>query len=488
MVKKIDKFILQAFFGPFIISLPVVVFIFLVQTIMKYIDELVGKDIGFDNFAKILIYFGLSFIPMCLPLGIMMGSLISFGSLGEHNELTAIKSAGISLLRILRPVFFLVVLLTIFSFWFNNYVVPWANLKAFSLLYDIRHKKPSLDIKEGAFYNGLPGYSIKVAKKFKDGKSLKGILIYDHTHGRANCDLISADSGTMYSFHNNKWLAIELYNGNRYSEQIDPQSTTLFPRKYIKTSFKKAKICFSLASFEMQRTNEQLFKSHRMMRNIIELKHDIDSISHETDSTLKNMQHYLKTNFLYSTYTDDHQLSKNIATSLNPDSISLDSLYKKIDEADKTRTFSIALDKARTAKENIEREYKKIEMNRKEERIFQTALYLKFTQPLACIIFFLIGAPLGAIIKKGGLGVPMIISVFFFILYYVLTMMGEKWTREFVTPAYFGMTYANVILILIGLFFLKQAKNDSRILDKDLYYIFIQRVKNYLYKKHPKST
>src|SRR5436190_12033868 len=212
-MKRLDKLIIGAFLGPFFLTFSVVLFIFLTQYLLRYLDDFLGKDLGFAVFSELIFYFSMNMVPNSLPLAILISCLMTFGNLGEHHELTAIKSSGISMIRSLIPIFLIVLGISISLFYFNNIIVPKANLKAYSLLYDIRQKKPALNIKEGTFYSDLPGYSVKATKKFPDGKSLKGVMIYNHTAGRGNTDLVIADSGTMYTFANEKYLALELFNG-----------------------------------------------------------------------------------------------------------------------------------------------------------------------------------------------------------------------------------------------------------------------------------
>jgi lipopolysaccharide export system permease protein len=476
-MKRLDKLVLGAYIGPFLVTLPVIIFIFLVQTILKYLDELVGKDIGMASFLELIFYFSLNLFPVCLPLAILLGSLIAFGNMGEHNELTAIKGAGISLLRIFRPIFIFVIFLTIFVFWFNDKLVPKINLKAYSLLYDLRHKKPALDLKEGGFYNGLPGYSIKVGKKFTDGKSLKDLIIYNHTQNRGNIQVIVADSGQMYTFHNEKYLAIELFNGYDYSEQLDNMSNALYPNKFIRTEFDKSKIVFSLASFDMKKTEEGLFKGNRIMRNRAELFKDIDSLGAEVDSSLVSTERNVKTQYYYS--------FANLPipppdTVLHPDSFTMQKLFAVDDPDQKLSIINKAVNQARNVKSFVKSQSDRIVWLERERRIFQIALHQKYTQALVCLLFFMIGAPLGAIIKKGGLGIPMIICIVFFVIYYIISMTSEKWVKENGEHGvYLAMWSPLLILLPFGIFFLRQARNDSKVFDADIYIMYWGKIKAY---------
>jgi lipopolysaccharide export system permease protein len=480
-MKKLDRLVLGSYLGPFLITLPVITFIFLVQTILKYIDELVGKDIGFLTFLELIFYFSLNLIPMSMPLAILLGSLIAFGNMGEHNELTAIKSSGISLVRIFRPVFILVVFITISLFWFNNEIVPKLNVKAYSLLYDLRHKKPALDIKEGTFYNGLPGYNIKVTQKFPDGKTLKGLIIYNHSENRGNIQVTVADSGKMYTFFNDKYLAIELFNGYDYTEQIDHTSNTLHPRKFIRTNYKKSRIVFDLNSFALKKTEEDLFKGNRIMRNMKELSKDIDSLGTTIDSMASKVQNGTSSLYFYSKPMKHQEIT---STTVYPDTFKIATMLKGYDLKTRKSIMNLAANHARTLKAFVSGQKERFLWLKRERKVFQIGLQQKFTTVIICMIFFMIGAPLGAIIKKGGLGMPMIICIIFFIIYYIISMSSEKWVKENQdSSVYFPIWLSLIILFPFGLFFLRQARNDSKVFDTDIYIMYWGRFKEFIKNK-----
>lgn len=472
-MKKLDKLILTAFLGPFFLTFVVVVFILLTQYLLKYLEDFVGKDLGFSVFAELIFYFSLNMVPVALPLAILLSSLMTFGNLGEHFELTAIKSAGISLTRALLPIGFIVILLSVVAFFFNNNIVPKANLKAYSLLYDIRQKKPALDFKEGAFYNGLPGYSIKVSKKYPDGRTLKNLMIYDHSQGKGNTDLIIADSGKMYMAYNDKYLILELFNGKNFSETQDnerPQGYT-----FLRNQFKKSKMVFSLESFELNRTKEELFATNKLMLNVAELQRTSDSLRNEKTNIEKSLEGNVKP--YYSFHTRQDTVSRNVSKAQAIDVN--DSLVK----ANKQQILNRAVNQARSIKAFTSTHVERMYHLTKDSNIFEIEKYRKYTQSLACIIMFLIGAPLGAIIKKGGFGIPVLISIIFFILFYVLSIMGEKWAKESLVDVPIGMWWANCMLFPVGLFFWYKARKDSRLLETDIYTPLISGVKKIFKKK-----
>lgn len=476
MIKKLDKFIFKNFIGTFILTLSVIVFIFLIQTLLKYIDQIVGKDLGWEVYSELFFYFSVNTLPMSAPLAILLSSLIAFGNLGQHSELTAIKSSGISLIRVMASVFIFVLFVAGGLLVFNNTVMPWANLKAFSLLYDVTNKKPGLELKEGAFYNGIPGYSIKVTKKFEDGHSLKGVMIYDHTKGRGNTDIVVADSGNMYTFGNSNYLALELYNGYNYSEHTEG-SSDIFANQFIRNKFKRTKIVFSLSSFALNRTKEELFRSNRWMKNLNELSNDVDSMNRLVDSTRLNTRSNLRSYYVLLLFPENREgnaydIPAWVPAEINP-----------IPKDKKASTINSALAQTRNIRTMLLSNQDKIDFLSKEADNYAVSYWQKFTSTFACLVFFLIGAPLGAIIRKGGLGVPVIITVFFFMIYYSLTMTGERLGKSGAFPPELISWLAGAVLLPIGLYFMWQARNDARLFDSDFYAVILDKIKNKLSRK-----
>lgn len=558
-MRKIDKLILQAFISPFILTTVVATFILVIQYMMKYFDDFVGKDLGGEVFAELLFYFSLNMLQAALPLGVLVSSLMTFGNLGENFELTAIKSAGISLLRALRPIFFFVVLLTIGAFYFNNYVVPLANLQAYSLLYDIKHKKPGLDIKEGVFYNGIPDYSIKVREKLPDNLTLMDVLIYDHTGGRGNNRVILADSSRMYMIYNDRYLKLELYDGNYYSEEPKARSQV---DQFYRTQFDRMDMVFNLSSFNMKRTKKELFENNRQMKNIEELTTDIDSLrfsvvetkygffrnakgfftyhmdsleiplkdqidahnemkeqkKHVVDSSRKEL-HASMLGFLddFQSIDDKQDSLKKVKPELKPirklddrlkrdaklrevrneqDSLKLRTRPNKLNtqknqallldtlgwdfldsKSQKVDLLQTAKNQAQNIKVNLSSVSSRVDNLERDLNKWIIEKWKKYSQAFACIVMFLIGAPLGSIIKKGGLGVPVIVSILFFLAYYIINIIFEKNAKEGLIDPAFAVWVADLALLPIGLFFLRQARIDARLFDTDFYHIWLDKLK-----------
>lgn len=545
-MKKLDKFIIKSFLGPFLLTFVVVVFILLTQYMLKYFDDFVGKDLGFEVFAELILYFSISMTPNALPLAVLLSSLMTFGTMGEHFELTAIKGAGISLLRALQPLFLLVIIISCLAFLSNNYVVPKVNLKAYSLLYDIKQKKPALDIQEGVFYGGIPGFEIKVNEKLPDGESLRDIMIYDHRNGLGNQEVILADSGKMYTIYNNRYLMFELFNGNRYSESqlTGNRSSSGSTESFLRNNFSETKIVFSLASFDLQRTKEEFFSSHRRMKTIEQLNKDIDSLKNEAlavqyDAFISSPNfytHHLKYDSLMPEKLKTHMHSLYEQDTLQADSMQdrnsgpplasseiyggaatltkvIDKIktaetqderipnpsYKapepyevdkidttfiaKVDSAASKRYSSVvskALTQSRTIKNTLQVNSQKLERMRGEINKDEYEGKRKIAQAVSCLLMFLIGAPLGAIIKRGGLGVPVLISVCFFIAFYVLSEISRKWSDEMIMDANLSVWFPNLVLLPFGIVFLLQARLDTRILEVDFYLIALDKIKSRL--------
>ena len=493
-MKKLDKLILKSFIGPFFLTFFLIVFILLLQFMLKYFDDILGKDLSFTVLLEFLLYFSIRITPDVFPLALLLSSLMTFGNLGENNELTAIKSAGVSLIRTLRPLFFVSIAISCIAFYSNNYIIPKANLKALSLLYDIKRKKPSMDLKEGQFYDGIPGYSIKINKKVND-KILKDIIIYDHLSFPGNNRIILSDSSLMYSILDNRYVVFELFDGFTYTEI--PTSVNFVSRKvnqFYRSGFKKMKMIFDMSSFDLNRTKEELFSGDYRMKNIGELHRSIDSIEF-----VKSKQKYILLKNSYSFYNyhmkDEFILPVSIRLvreELKEENIVLDyystdslkknknNLLTSIDipdrKIDSILLYSNSLQKVRNLKTSFSINSAKIKSQNFEINKNAIELYRKYAQAFACFTTILIGAPLGSLIKKGGLGVPVIISIFFYIIYYSLNIFSLKWAREGIIDPEYAAWISNSFLFPIGFFFLYQSSKDSRIIDFDYYIVHIRNI------------
>lgn len=479
-MKKIDKLVLNSYFGTFFLTSSVVLFMFLVQYMIKNFEHFVGKDIELWVFAKLFAYFALVMVPTALPLAVLLSSLMSFGSLGQHSELTAIKSAGISLPRILRPALIFIILVSLLSFWFNNNIVPYANLKAYSLLWDIKQTKPSLNLDEGIFYTGMEKYRIKVDKKRENSSLLEGIMIYNHEKNQGNTELITAQTGKMKNL-GGKFLLMELHNGRSYSE-VAAYRNIRRGEEYVSSQFDSANFLFSMKEFEMHNTDERLFGSHNIMKKISQLGHEKDSVQESYNKAIKkipsriNQQYFYKKFDTLAVHSFREDRSKNIFHFASHQNFTENKMppLRPLDSMNLQETV-VALNAANNVKRVIDQSYyRKNSMN---ELLIDYAMQIhrKFAQALSVFIMFLIGACLGAIIKKGGLGMPVLISIIFFVIYYVITIMGDRFAQEGVISPQLGAWAANAVLLLIALFFFRQAYKDARLFELDYYNVLFSK-------------
>jgi lipopolysaccharide export system permease protein len=467
-MKKLDLFILKTYLGPLVMTFFIALFILLMQFLWKYIDDLVGK--GLDTFVifKLLFYASSTFVPLALPLSILLSSLMTFGNMGENYELVAMKSAGISLNRIMRSLIIVSILISGLAFYFSNVVLPTANLKFLSLLYDIRSKKLAFNIKEGVFYNGIEGFVIRVAHKDPDGNTIHKVMIYDHSKRQGNTSLTVAESGKMELTPDKRYLIFHLTDGTNYEERTDLRNYNR-SHPWQRTKFGEQYQMFDLSTFQLTRTDEKLFKSNYEMLNIRQLRRSIDSL----DRQLIFDNIYTRRNFMNG-YVNFSALNKPGILRLSTKALAKDTLKKY--PADILANFrpsevrgllEAAKNAAVSTKDNINNDKQNIYTRSKLVHKYQIVLHKKFTFSIACLLLFFIGAPLGAIIRKGGLGLPAVISTIFFILFWILSFTGEKYTLEGVLPASEGMWIAPVVLLPIGIFLTYKATVDASLLDID---------------------
>jgi lipopolysaccharide export system permease protein len=462
-MKKIYALVLKSYAGPLMVTFFISLFILLMQFMWVYIDDLVGKGLEWYIIGELLFWASFTFVPLALPLAILLSSLMTFGNLGEHYELVAMKSAGISLRSIMKPLIILSVCISIFAFYFSNNVLPVANLKFKSLLYDIRKKKLAVNIKEGIFYNDMEDYIIRVGKKGKDGNSIYKVMIYNHTEGKGNIDITVADSGLMESTPDQRYLIFTLYNGYNYQDksgQKDAKKNYPFQRTYFKQQQRK----FDLSGFELNRTNEELFKTNYQMLNISQLNVFIDSIDASinvqrlslAEQYPKNYQVYLNIDSTYQPGQDSTLVvGKDLLAGFSGDTL--------------VRITANALASARNLKKSLEFHTQSFKTKRELLVKHKIVWHRKFTLSFACLVLFFIGAPLGAIIRKGGLGLPTVISILFFILYHIISMIGEKSALKGAIEVGGGMWLSSVILLPLGFFLTLKATTDSPIMDMDVW-------------------
>jgi len=447
------------------------IFVLLMQFLWKYIDDMVGKGLEWTVIAQLLFYVSASLVPLALPLSILLSSLMTFGNLGEHYELVAFKSAGISLKRILRPLTFVVVLLSIMAFAFSNYWLPIANLKSKSLLYDVKEQKPTMIIQPGYFSNDLDGLSIRVREKKEiDGvEHLYDILIYDHRKGAGNLSVITAEEGIFSISKELGILELKLYNGESYEESEKGKQKQNF--ELSRSKFKENTIREDFSQFDLNRTDEDLFKTNYKMLNMRQLKESIDTLTRIKNERHTEFSQGLKNSyFLYSNIGEKNSTKKTIDREVN-----FDSFISDLNPTQKQQLFNTATNLSRNSKSRLSSIVNDLYERNKYINRHYIQWHKKLTLPFACIILFLIGAPLGAIIRKGGLGMPIVISVIFFLLFHILSTTGEKMAKEGSLSPIEGMWMASIILLPVGIFFTLKATSDSALFKTDGYIDFIKR-------------
>ncbi len=485
-VKKLDKFVLKSFIGPLILTFFIVLIILILQFLWMYVDDLAGKGLELKIVAELLFEFSLSFVPMALPLAILLASLMTFGNMGEYSELTALKSSGVPLKRIVQPLIILIAVICIVSFYFSNDVLPYANRQARTLLHDIKQKRPDINLQAGTFNNDIDGFSIKVTSKDPVTNRLDKIFIYDHRENKGNTFVTYADSGYMKVTPDESAMSMILYNGYSYKEMSDKSEggppATKYP--FRKDIFKEQTLVVSLTGFDLERTEIDLFKSNSSMKNISQLTYDIDSLNKRYTSRVNDYLREFSEAFVYTVKYNEGKNQGDKKTNISAISKKFDvkAVYDSLPEQEKRTVLNKAITQVRQANGYLTTQNKSLHNDLKFIKGYEVNWNKKFTLAFACLVFFFIGAPLGAIIRKGGLGTPAVISVLFFVIWYVISVTGEKFVTEDIVGTFAGMWASSYILLPIGIFLTYKASTDSVIMNIDTYLAFFKKIKDYLYR------
>lgn len=459
-MKKIYLLIIKSYLGPLVMTFFIALFILVMQFLWKYIDDLVGKGLEWYLIAKLLFYASATFVPLALPLAILLSSLMTFGNLGEHYELVSMKAAGVSLQKAMRPLIVLSILISLLAFYFSNNILPIANLKFQSLYYDIREKKLAFNIKEGIFYSDLDGYTIRIGKKESDDIHIHDVMIYNHTDGLGNIDVTIAKSGKMETTPDGRYMIFTLIDGHNYKEKIDEQGHRQ-KRPFERSAFDEEEKKFDLKNFELSRTNEDLFKKYYMMLNIKQLKETIDSLRIMDNEKTAAFVNSFNSNLTYYNSIDTVKITKTKPVKIDKDIIA------SLSSADKAELISKSLGSTKSITNTIDYSKTIHEQNVEYLNKHIITIHEKFTLSFACLILFFIGAPMGAIIRKGGLGFPVVISVIFFIIFHIASITGKKYVLAGVLSPEIGMWIASALLLPIGILLTYKATIDAPILDAD---------------------
>ncbi|HTQ27827.1 MAG TPA: LptF/LptG family permease [Puia sp.] len=466
MIKKLDKLIIKAFIGPFIATFFITLFVLVLQFFWLYIDDIVGKGLDMLTIGRFILYVCATLVPLALPLAVLLSSIMTFGNLGETFELVAIKSAGIPLIRFMRPLLLTCLVISGIAFIFNNYFIPVAQLKMQTMKYDIIVSKPAFDIKEGVFYDKIDGYVIKIGKKEPDGSTIRDVLIYQQNFELQD-NIIVAEKGKMTITPDKKFLEFDLQNGWNYRER-GPHNTT--NTEFIRMGFKEYKKVFDLSSFKLNKTDDNTFKNNYQMLNMRQLTTVIDSLEKVTAAYRNKTSNELKINIHTLKYLDSPWVGTQ-----NMPAIKTSSFRDLLPDSARSYVLDRSIAVANNVKTLQEQSAILFNNDRTNLRLHLMAWHEKITMSIACIVLFLIGAPLGSIIRKGGIGLPLVFAVVFFVIFFLLNNFGRKLVKEDVLQPISGMWMATYVLIPIGLFLTYKALHDSQLFNKEFYFRLLRR-------------
>lgn len=469
-IKTIHKLVIKSYLGPLVLTFCIVTFVLMMNFVWRYIDELVGKGLDAGIIIELISYATINMIPMGMPLAMLFAAIMTMGNLGENYELLAMKSAGMSLMQILKPLIILVIFMSIGSFFVVNNLVPYANKKMTSIIIDIRRQKKVLEFQDGLFFNGIDeNLSIRVEHQDPETGLLDNILIYDNRSSAGNMTTTLAESGYIRLSDDKKFLNLTLYNGDNY--QLT-RNTNWYTKNAVRhDKFKVQEMTIPMEGFAFQRSDNSGMIGGSQTKNIVELQHDIDSLDIKVSEA---------TSQSYKPLLQDNIFLQDIQVLQLPDSLLKDktgfkdvNLLDSIPQLDVRKKNSI-WNKARSSALNSRNTFSFDESSAKNalNQLYRSKndWHRKLSIPFSVLIFFLIGAPLGAIIRKGGLGTPVVISVAFFVFYYIVSLNGEKAAKEGVWSSFAGIWLSSFILTPIAVYLMIKATNDSSLLDTEWYY------------------
>lgn len=476
-MKRLHLYIIKSFIGPFFVTLLISLFVLLMQFLWVYLDELVGKGLDFSIILEFIIYTMAMLMTNALPLAMLLASIMTFGDLGENNELLAMKAAGISLYRIMKPVIVLSIFLSIGSFYFYNQVIPVSYKKLIALMSSIRQLRPEIIVKEGVFSNEIDNYSIKVGRKSANGDMLYDIMIYDHTEDKGNVTVTVADSGTMKITKDKKYMILNLFSGQTHSElQSRDRRKMTYPSRTDK--FDKQSIFTVLQGMELERKDESVFRNQNRALNNAQIVFFVDSLGKELER--RRIDNALTLNYISPLTTNVLKLARKDTSSTHPLKLvqysDVDSILKQSSASVRLVIIDGALNNARNNMRYIQQSDEMLVANIRILNRFGIEWHKKYTFAIACLVFLFIGAPLGAIIRKGGLGMPLVISVVLFIFYWIISTTGEKFSRESVTAIWEGVWFSTFIFLPAGIFLTYKAANDSVVFNVNAYVEFFRKI------------
>lgn len=466
------RYIIKNFVGPLILTFFVAIFILLMQFLWKYVDDLVGKGLEIHVLLKFLFYAAGSLINMALPLAVLLASLMTFGNMGERLEVVAMKSAGISISKMMVPLALMSLLLTIFAFWYADKVIPKANLKLRTLIYSVQEQKPALNIESGVFYKGFEDVTIRVGHKCSDNKTIEDVLLYDHSRHQGNVTMTYAKSGTMKMTDDGKYLLFVLNDGYFWDESVNVGSRSA-SSPLSRATFKEQYKRFDLSSFELQESDEAFFSSSQQAMPLDMLSDKIDTLKKDLERSKADISAgFLNNMYYFSNFVKNKEVLEPI---LPHDSLPVLTAQEKMDAYIYTKNNIEAIVSS-TAYAGQDVFYRNLSL-----RSYQVEYHNKFTFSLACLLFFFIGAPLGSIIRKGGIGIPLVITVAFFTFYFMITVFGKNMATTGQMSAFGGVWLSTFVLIPICILLTYKATVDASMMSIETYERFFKKLK---YKLH----
>ncbi len=487
LLKRIDLYMLKKFLGLFLMTFVITSFILLMQFLWVHVRDLVGKGVEISVLAEFFIYAVMSVVPLALPLAILLASLMCFGNLGEKFELTAMKAAGVSLFRIMRSLMCGIAVLCVGAFFFSNYILPMSQTKLWALIFSLRQKSPELDIPPGEFYNGVPGYMIYVAYKDPPSGMLYDMMIYDYSNGFQDATVLVADSGQLFVTEDHHYLMLRLYDGEGFENLDRQQQRATKSRRnvpYRREIFTRKEMLIEFDT-DLKRYDESVLADQHVSKDVNKLIHSIDSVTVLAEGRARNQSNEL----IHRHYFNRENVEDFVIGNVPPEQFrSIDSLYNTLSDRKKLRAVSNAVDRARQKKDQVQYNNVMLEDYTYYIRKHKIELHRKFTLAFACLIFFFIGAPLGAIIRKGGIGAPIVISVLMFVVYYIIDNTGYKMAREALWPVWAGMWLSSFVLLPIGIFLTYKAATDAALLNPEAWLKQYEKIKNKIYHEYHRRS
>ncbi|MDR0691740.1 MAG: LptF/LptG family permease [Prevotellaceae bacterium] len=478
-MKRLDRYILTSYLGPMLLTFFVVLFVLMLQFLWLHIDDLVGKGLGLMVIGEFLFWGIITFIPLALPLSTLLSSIMTMGNMGESNELLAMKAAGMSIQRVMRPLMGLVVLISIVAFFVANSLIPYANLQISSLMFDIRQKRMEIKIPTGVFYNGIEDYSLRIERQDEHTQLMYDMILYDHTDKRGNVSVTRADSGYLKFTGDKTYIIVKLFHGYTYEDDKQQTGDSIYP--FQKRHFSEQEVLIPLQNYEFKRSDNERFKEQAQMKSLQELNTLNDSLT----LLQHNMTNVYASDFKYKAAFARTQEFDTLKTFREKYiyTVNCDSLFTLLPAEQKVTAVNGALHRISQALSQNEIHFANYEQVDYQKRRVDIEWHRKFTLSIACLIFFFIGAPLGAIIRKGGLGMPTVVSIFFFTAYWVVDISGKKLARDGVLDPAMGIWLSSFVLLPMGIFLTYKATTDSALFNTDRYIDYLKKISKIFTKK-----